>query len=120
LVPQFGSAPGGGTKLELKFVYLDPVLSTHLGPQHLGVLNHGLIDLIHPSEREQARNDLASAIQSDDLQGSVTRMRFSRLSRIRQMCGAQPSDIPLPPDINAVTEDSDYLIIDLVLNWVSH
>jgi hypothetical protein len=47
-------------------------------------------------------------------------MRFSRLSRIRQMCGAQPSDIPLPPDINAVTEDSDYLIIDLVLNWVSH
>jgi hypothetical protein len=73
LVPQFGSAPGGGTKLELKFVYLDPVLSTHLGPQHLGVLNHGLIDLIHPSEREQARNDLASAIQSDDLQGSVTR-----------------------------------------------
>ncbi|TXT10206.1 uncharacterized protein COLE_04140 [Cutaneotrichosporon oleaginosum] len=119
LVPQYGSAPGGGTKLELKFVYLDPVLSTHLGPQSLGVLNHGLIDLIHPSEREQARNDLASAIQSDDLQGSVTRMRFSRLSRIRQMCGAQPNDIPIPPDINAVTEDSDYLIIDLVLNWVA-
>ncbi|BEI86371.1 hypothetical protein CcaverHIS002_0606580 [Cutaneotrichosporon cavernicola] len=119
LAPQYGSAPGGGGQLELKFVYLDPVLSNHLGPQSMSVLNHGLIDLIHPDEREQARNDLASAIQSDDLQGSVTRMRFSRLSRIRQMCGAQPGDIVLPPDMDTVTEDSDYLIIDLVLNWVA-
>ncbi|GMK57516.1 hypothetical protein CspeluHIS016_0403500 [Cutaneotrichosporon spelunceum] len=119
LVPHYGPAPDGGSQLELKFVHLDPVLSSHLGPQSAGVLNHGLIDLIHPGEREQARNDLSSAIQSDDLQGSVTRMRFSRLSRIRQMRGAQPNDITLPPNVETVTEDSEYLIMDLVLNWVA-
>lgn len=54
LVPQYSSTgPGGSTQLELKFVYVDPVLSTHLGPQTATFLNRGLIDLIHPSERER-------------------------------------------------------------------
>lgn len=53
LVPQYSAGPDGGSNLELKFVYLDPVLNTHLGRQSHGVINHGLIDLIHPTERER-------------------------------------------------------------------
>ena len=45
-------------------------------------------------------------------------MRFARLSRIRAILGAAPQDIPVTPEMNTVSEDDEYLILDLVLNWV--
>lgn len=47
------------------------------------------------------------------------RMRFARLSRIRGILGCPPQENKVPPDLNSVVEDDDYIIVDLVLNWVS-
>ncbi|WOO77249.1 Biofilm regulator 1 [Vanrija pseudolonga] len=119
LAPTYSNDPAGNPKLELKFVYMDPVLGAHLAAQKMSMLQRGVIEFIHPGEREQARNDLASAINSDDLQGSVTRMRFARLSHIRTILGATAGENAVPPDLAAVSEDDEWLILDLVLNWVA-
>lgn len=46
-------------------------------------------------------------------------MRFARLSRIRQLLGAEPQDVEPNPAIEAISVDEKYLILDLVLNWVA-
>ncbi len=46
-------------------------------------------------------------------------MRFARLSRIRAILGCPPQENRVPADLARVVEDDDYVIIDLVLNWVS-
>ncbi|ORY35717.1 hypothetical protein BCR39DRAFT_511725 [Naematelia encephala] len=109
----------GNAKPELGFVHPDPVLAVHLGKQAVSFIGRGVLEFIHPAEREQARRDLMNAIAADDLQGSVTRIRFARLSRIRSILGAPQGEIEYPYDAAAYVEDDEYLIIDLVLNWVS-
>jgi hypothetical protein len=47
------------------------------------------------------------------------RVRFARLSCIRKILGSKPEDLELPFDASSFTEDDEYLILDLVLNWVS-
>lgn len=47
------------------------------------------------------------------------RMRFARLSHIRAVLGCPPQDNTVPVSVQTVVEDEDYLILDLVLNWVS-
>jgi hypothetical protein len=69
----------------------------------------------------------------DDLQGSVTRyvngqtypspadiyrVRYARLSRIRSLLGCPAEDIDVPAEMEKIAEDKDFLILDLVLNWV--
>ncbi|CAD6577881.1 MAG: hypothetical protein TREMPRED_002057, partial [Tremellales sp. Tagirdzhanova-0007] len=103
----------------LVFIHLDPVLAVHLGKQSATFLGRGVIEFIHPAEREQARQDLAHAISLDDLQGSVTRMRFARLSRIRTALGCPPGEVEIPHDAGTFVEDEGYVIADLVLNWVA-
>ena len=63
----------------------DPVLGVHLARQKLSLMGRGVLEFIHPAERErewgsvgclltsEARMDLGNAIASDDLAGSVTR-----------------------------------------------
>lgn len=46
-------------------------------------------------------------------------MRFARLSHIRTILGASAGENAVPPDLAAVSEDDEWLILDLVLNWVS-
>ncbi|RXK35270.1 hypothetical protein M231_07468 [Tremella mesenterica] len=106
-------------RLELVFVHPDPVLGAHLARQQYSLMGRGVIEFIHPAEREQARRDLANAIAVDDLQGSVTRMRFARLSRIRTILGCPPEEVDVPYDAEVFVEDDEYLILDLVLNWVA-
>ncbi|WWC63411.1 uncharacterized protein I303_106012 [Kwoniella dejecticola CBS 10117] len=108
-----------GSKLELKFVHPDPMLGYHLSKQKLSMMGRSVIEFIHPAEREQARKDLTSAISADDLQGSVTRVRFARLSRIRTILGCPPEENEFPIDADKFAEDDEYLILDLVLNWVA-
>lgn len=67
----------------------------------------------------EARKDLLGAISADDLQGSVTRVRFARLSQIRTLLGCPPEENEIPADADVVVEDDEYIILDLVLNWVS-
>jgi len=38
---------------------------------------------------------------------------------LKIILGAKPEDLEIPEDTLAVVEDDDYLILDLVLNWVS-
>ncbi|OCF44025.1 hypothetical protein I317_02133 [Kwoniella heveanensis CBS 569] len=115
-----GPGPGPNTRLSLEFVHPDPILGNHLGKEKLSMMGRGVIEFIHPHEREQARRDLSSAIASDDLQGSVTRVRFARLSRIRTILGCQPEENDFPVDAEKFAEDDEYLILDLVLNWVAN
>lgn len=46
-------------------------------------------------------------------------MRFARLSRVRAILGAKPEDMEIPSFVDMVVEDDEYLVLDLVLNWVS-
>jgi hypothetical protein len=46
-------------------------------------------------------------------------MRFARLSRIRVILGCLPDEVHVIPDADTFVEDEEYLILDLVLNWVS-
>lgn len=61
LQPRYFCSPAtnGATALELDFVYLDPILSTHLGAQNIALTGHGaipgrgVIEFIHEAERER-------------------------------------------------------------------
>ncbi|WVW85505.1 hypothetical protein I302_107543 [Kwoniella bestiolae CBS 10118] len=119
LPPNPDGTPSAGSKLELRFAHPDPMLSLHLSKQKLSMMGRSVIEFIHPAEREQARRDLTSAISADDLQGSVTRVRFARLSRIRTILGCPPEENDFPADADKFAEDDEYLILDLVLNWVA-
>ncbi|GFZ50895.1 hypothetical protein JCM24511_08653 [Saitozyma sp. JCM 24511] len=119
VTPRYPRPEVPGSKLELVFIHLDPVLSVHLARQKMTFIGRGVIEFIHPAEREQARTDLGNAIASDDLQGSVTRVRFARLSRLRVMLGAPPDEVERPRDASKVVEDDEWMVIDVVLNWIA-
>ncbi|KAL7422207.1 hypothetical protein Q5752_002853 [Cryptotrichosporon argae] len=119
LQPDFPDPAQPPSELELRFVHFDPVLAVHLARQQLSMRGRGLFEFIHPAEREQARRDMSSTLAIDDLQGSITRLRFARLSRIRTLLGAATGEVQLPYDTETFVEDDEYLIIDLVLNWVA-
>ncbi|KAG7528115.1 hypothetical protein FFLO_06407 [Filobasidium floriforme] len=104
-------------RFELDFVHLDPVLSVHMRMQSMSMLGRGVIEFIHPEEREQARRDLYSSTRVNNLEGSVTRVRFARLSRIRTILGCPPEDEDIPSDAYKFVEDDEYLILDLSLHW---
>ena len=47
------------------------------------------------------------------------RVRFARLTWIRKHLGGKPEELEPPYDASTFVEDDEYLILDLVLNWVS-
>lgn len=107
------------SQLDLSFVHMDPVLGAHLAKQKMSLMGRGIMEFIHPFEREQARRDLTSAIAANDLQGSVTRVRFARLSRIKIILGCPPEEMDLPDAVQKVVEDDEYLVLDIVINWAA-
>ncbi|OWZ37758.1 hypothetical protein C356_04532 [Cryptococcus neoformans c45] len=122
LKPRYDPNPDPGItvpQLELEFVHFDPILDAHLSKQKGSMMARSVLEFIHPHEREQARKDLLGAISADDLQGSVTRVRFARLSQIRTLLGCPPEENEIPADADVVVEDDEYIILDLVLNWVA-
>lgn len=46
------------------------------------------------------------------------RVRFARLSWIRKILGGRPDEVEQPYDAATYVEDDEYLILDIVLNWV--
>lgn len=48
----------------------------------------------------------------------IPRVRFARLSWIRKILGGAPEDIAPVFDAALFAEDDQYLILDVVLNWV--
>lgn len=58
---------------DLNFVYLDPVLASHLGEQADLLVGKSLLAYVHPEEQESAKQDLGAVLDSRTLHGSVTR-----------------------------------------------
>jgi len=58
---------------DLQFIYLDPVLASHLEDQAELLVGKSLLSFVHPDEQASANQDLGSVLQSRTLHGSVTR-----------------------------------------------
>ena len=58
---------------DLCFLYLDPVLATHLGDQADLLIGKSLLAYVHPDEQASAEVDLGAVLESRTLHGSVTR-----------------------------------------------
>ena len=58
-------------------------------------------------------------VGSDSGPAADTRVRFARLTWIRRILGGKPDEVEAPHDASSFVEDDEYLILDLVLNWVS-
>ncbi|KAJ7739776.1 hypothetical protein DFH07DRAFT_839874 [Mycena maculata] len=102
----------------LQFIYLDPVLAHHLESEAPELVGKSLVSFVHPDEQASAQQDLGSVLESRTLHGSVTRVRFSRLSRVRRELGYQG-----PPsswsDADKISLDSNYMAVDIVINWAA-
>jgi hypothetical protein len=53
VTPRYPRPEVAGSKLELVFIHLDPVLSVHLARQKMTFIGRGVIEFIHPAERER-------------------------------------------------------------------
>ncbi|KIJ51338.1 hypothetical protein M422DRAFT_26755 [Sphaerobolus stellatus SS14] len=102
----------------LEFLYIDPVLRGNLGPQADSIIGRRLLDFVHPDEHTSAQQDLRKVLESRTLHGSVTRVRFSRLGRLRARLGYMGVREKFA-DEDKVSFDKDYLACDLVINWVA-
>ncbi|KAG8763654.1 hypothetical protein FRC11_014631 [Ceratobasidium sp. 423] len=118
-VPAFGRTRCYWSLLdsELKYLYLDPTCFVHMGEQAEKIIGTCLLEYVHPDEHKSARADLRKVLDSRTLDGSVTRVRYARLSRIREILGCNAPD-PFP-DADLVTVDDHYIACDVVINWVS-
>jgi hypothetical protein len=120
---------------DLHFIYLDPVLQSHLDEQAESLVGKSLLSLVHPEEQASAKQDLGGVLDSRTLHGSVTRcvpftpfatcssffllsVRFSRLSYVRRQLGYDG-----PPHSWAEAEkialDKEYMAVDIVINWAA-
>ncbi|GJE96612.1 hypothetical protein PsYK624_128110 [Phanerochaete sordida] len=102
----------------LNFVYLDPVLQSHLEDQADALIGKSLLTFVHPDEQASARNDLGGVLESRTLHGSVTRVRYSRLSRVRRLLGHQGPG-PDWHDAEKIALDDNYMAVDIVINWAA-
>ncbi|KAF9236731.1 hypothetical protein BU15DRAFT_89025 [Melanogaster broomeanus] len=103
---------------ELRFIYLDPVLASHLEDQANLLIGQSLLSFVHPGEQETARTDLAEALEQRTMHGSVTRVRYCRLSRIRRLLGyAGPP--PAWSDADKIALDGHYMAVDIVISWAA-
>lgn len=58
---------------DLHFIYLDPVLASHLQEQAELLVGKSLLSFVHPDEQASAKQDLGNVLESRTLHGSVTR-----------------------------------------------
>ena len=58
---------------DLRFIYLDPVLASHLEDQAELLIGKSLLNFVHPEEQASARADLAEALEHRTMHGTVTR-----------------------------------------------
>lgn len=53
LSPRYPNKDNPDSKFELVFVHPDPVLAVHLSSQRLSMMGRGVLEFIHPVERER-------------------------------------------------------------------
>ncbi|KAJ7637718.1 hypothetical protein DFH06DRAFT_1219050 [Mycena polygramma] len=95
-----------------------PVLATHLGPEAHELVGKPLINFVHPDEQSSARQDLGNVLESRTLHGSVTRVRFCRVSRLRRELGYQ-GPLASWDDADKTALDPNYMAVDIVINWAA-
>ncbi|KAF8518198.1 hypothetical protein JB92DRAFT_2903838 [Gautieria morchelliformis] len=119
-IPKLGQTRCYWTLLsaELEFLYVDPVLHAHLGPQADAIIGRKLLEFVHPDEHASAQQDLGKVLESRTLHGSVTRVRYSRLGRTRARLGYTGVHNKFT-DEDKVSFDEDYMACDLVINWAA-
>ncbi|EJU04861.1 hypothetical protein DACRYDRAFT_93284 [Dacryopinax primogenitus] len=100
----------------LKFLFLDPILTLHMGEQANALLGKDMLEYVHPEDKEKAVEDLKRVVRSKTLHGSVTRVRYRRVTSIRYLLGAV--DLAPVPDAPLFCIDEQYLISDIVINCV--
>ena len=64
---------------DLDFIYLDPVLASHLEDQADLLVGKSLLSFVHPDEQASAKQDLGNVLESRTLHGSVTRYATSHI-----------------------------------------
>ncbi|KAJ4476231.1 hypothetical protein J3R30DRAFT_415997 [Lentinula aciculospora] len=67
---------------DLEFMYIDPAMQSDIGGTIVG---RSLLEFVHPEEKSTAQQDLGLVLQSNTVHGSITHVRFSRISRIRRI-----------------------------------
>ncbi|BGO94347.1 hypothetical protein NBRC10512_002795 [Rhodotorula toruloides] len=108
---------------KLEYAYLDPVLDTHLGAWKDKFVGTSVLDWVHPDERDQLAEDLlpkedtVAGVESTGVFGSVTRCRYSRLTRIMRELGCPHP--PSPPDAALYAIDDDYLNLEVTTSWIA-
>ncbi|TFK28086.1 hypothetical protein FA15DRAFT_86164 [Coprinopsis marcescibilis] len=103
---------------DLQFIYLDPVLACHLETQADLLVGKSLLAFVHPDERQTAKQDLGSVLDSKTLHGSVTRVRFARLSTVRRRLGYNGPPLSWT-EADKIALDEDYMAVDIVINWAA-
>ncbi|KDQ14281.1 hypothetical protein BOTBODRAFT_174790 [Botryobasidium botryosum FD-172 SS1] len=106
---------------DLQYLYLDPTFNVHMGEQADHLVGASLLDFVHPDERASAQHDLHQVLENRALHGSVTRVRYLRLSRVRVNFGARGHTQPYMtfPHAEKIAYDENYLGCDIVINWVA-
>ncbi|KAF9223860.1 hypothetical protein BS17DRAFT_781326 [Gyrodon lividus] len=103
---------------DLQFIYLDPVLACHLEDQAELLIGESLLSFVHPEEQATARADLAEALEQRTMHGSVTRVRYCRLSRVRRLLG-YTGPLPAWSDADKIALDNYYMAVDIVISWAA-
>ncbi|EAU85490.2 hypothetical protein CC1G_06391 [Coprinopsis cinerea okayama7 len=103
---------------DLQFIYLDPVLAHHLDTEADLLVGKSLLAFVHPEEQQTAKQDLGSVLESKTLHGSVTRVRFLRLSGVRRKLGYAGSPVSWS-EADRIALDNDYMAVDIVINWAA-
>ncbi|KAF5367429.1 hypothetical protein D9758_003673 [Tetrapyrgos nigripes] len=101
---------------ELCFVYLDPVLQSHLEDQASALLGQSLLSFIHPDEQASAKADIGESL--DSKVPSITRASFCRLSCVRRMLGHDGPTAHVP-SAQKFTLDENYMAVNIVLNYAA-
>ncbi|KAL0570212.1 hypothetical protein V5O48_011749 [Marasmius crinis-equi] len=103
----------------LQFLYFDPVLQSHLETQKDSLLGKPLLSFVHPDERKRAETDLGGVLSEHSLHGSITRVRFFRLSKVRRELGFSGPYVKPFPSADRVVLDEKFMAVDITINWVA-
>lgn len=103
---------------DLQFIYLDPILAAHLEGQATAFVGQSLLSFVHPDERDTAKQDLSNVLNSKTMHGSVTRVRFARLSKVRRDLGLR-GPAHNWSEADKIALDSEYMAVEIVINWAA-
>ncbi|GAA6063871.1 hypothetical protein JCM10212_003607 [Sporobolomyces blumeae] len=107
----------------LEFMYLDPILEYHMVEYSRTLIGYNLLDFVHPDERNRLAQDLlpdpnrSAGVKTAGVFGSVTRVRYARLTGILRKMGC--AEVREPPQTDKYALDDTYCQLDLATSWIA-